>query len=1064
MRPIKLTMQAFGSYGKQTPVDFTRPNQNLFLITGDTGAGKSTIFDAIVFALYGEASSGNNKKDGMELQSQFVDYDITPFVELIFSENAGGQEEIYTVRRVPRHIRPLKKGSGMKDEKETVSLIMPDGSQYSQNQKETDAKLEEIVGLTKNQFMQVAMIAQGEFMELLRAKSDEKKIIFRKLFNTELFQEIVNELGTRRQKQKTRIGQIKTACQTEIEHTKIPSNYNNALEMNTLKEQIVSSDRFDAVNMEEYLKELEILCQKLEEMEHSTSLVYEKKRLVRDQRRDAYTSALTLESSFAQLENAGKDLEECKAREGLIKETEALIGKINGAYEIKNAYDRYQDALTAQQHTEKNLKTQQTLLPELEKIYLQAAQNENTAQAAQEEALKYFTKVSENVAKALEIFERIHNALEVVEKAQKSYDVAVQNEVKKQKQLQDFEARELEWQRKSEELADANMHLELWKKKSEDAKEIDQEVVLVEQAWNDVNKQKEKVSDASRAYMSAKNRYMEKNARYLEKQQAFFDAQAGLLATQLKEGMPCPVCGSIEHPNPCRLLESHENLTREEIDRLAGEVSGLNEKQSRTAAACSSAMELLKEKEKNASELTVKLISRMKKTMGNIPDDLTVAAVKQRISEWKIVLQKEGSVCSKNAQILLSVQEALKGAEEKKRVLRNTCDAASSEVSDAKARLAAAKSGLESFYGQKIYESESEAEAALEAARKAKNEKDQVYKAARVQAQSRKTEAENARALIRQFETVLPDQQEECRQRKTDYYGEMKEKDISQEIWTVIVGKYAKTEAARLQKDVDAFKKKKASAQGALKAAQEAIGTREKPMMENLREQMDTAEKELQSARHTLDVVKQYYDANKSAYDALAPKMEERGRILKEYTTIDSLYNRLAGNVTGGRMDIETFVQRYYLQRILYAANARFSQMSAGQFELRMIDAKQAGEGKNRGLDLMVYSAVTGKEREVRTLSGGESFMAALALALGMADQIRESSASINLDVMFIDEGFGSLDDHSRDQAVKVLQHMASGSKLVGIISHVTELKQEIEDQLIVRKDDDGSHVTWQIS
>ena len=164
------------------------------------------------------------------------------------------------------------------------------------------------------------------------------------------------------------------------------------------------------------------------------------------------------------------------------------------------------------------------------------------------------------------------------------------------------------------------------------------------------------------------------------------------------------------------------------------------------------------------------------------------------------------------------------------------------------------------------------------------------------------------------------------------------------------------------------------------------------------------------------------------------------------------------------RMYLETYVQRYYLEKILYAANRRFANMSAGQFELRMIDEENAGKGKNRGLDLMVYSNVTGKEREVRTLSGGESFMAALALALGMADQIQESSAAIHLDVMFVDEGFGSLDEHSREQAVKVLQELAGGSKLIGIISHVTELKQEIEDQLIVSKDEKGSRVKWQIS
>jgi exonuclease SbcC len=192
--------------------------------------------------------------------------------------------------------------------------------------------------------------------------------------------------------------------------------------------------------------------------------------------------------------------------------------------------------------------------------------------------------------------------------------------------------------------------------------------------------------------------------------------------------------------------------------------------------------------------------------------------------------------------------------------------------------------------------------------------------------------------------------------------------------------------------------------------------------------------------------------------------MDERRKTVDDHTKLDNLYRLVTGKVAGSRMDLETYVQRYYLERILYAANLRFSEMSAGQFELRMYDLDKAGEGKNKGLDLMVYSSVTGKEREVRTLSGGESFMAALSLALGMADQIQERSAAVNLDVMFIDEGFGSLDDHSRNQAVRVLMNMAGGSKLIGIISHVTELKQEIDNQLVVTKDDEGSHVRWQIS
>ena len=234
--------------------------------------------------------------------------------------------------------------------------------------------------------------------------------------------------------------------------------------------------------------------------------------------------------------------------------------------------------------------------------------------------------------------------------------------------------------------------------------------------------------------------------------------------------------------------------------------------------------------------------------------------------------------------------------------------------------------------------------------------------------------------------------------------------------------------------------------------------------LEQLLLQQNEAEAAWKKQQEVYDRYTEIYKTNLKVYEALMPKMNERSRIMEEHRRLDDLYNLLAGKVTGSRMDIETYVQRYYLERILYAANRRFLEMSVGQFELRMCDITKAGEGRNRGLDLMVYSNVTGKEREVRTLSGGESFMAALSLALGMADQIQQSSSAIHLDMMFIDEGFGSLDSHSRDQAVRVLQQMAGGSKLIGIISHVSELKQEIEDQLIVSKNEDGSSVRWQIS
>ena len=257
MRPLTLTLQAFGSYGQRTVIDFTEPNQNLFLITGDTGAGKTTIFDAIVFALYGEASSSRNVKNGTELHSQFAAPGTEPYVELTFSDGSYEGADVYTVRRNPRYMRAKKKGTGVIPEAEKVSLIMPDGTEYPS--KETNEKLLEIVGLSKEQFMQVGMIAQGEFMELLRAKSADKKEIYRRLFGTELYQQIGDELDRRKKEKEKELGHIRTVCQTEASHIVIPDNYENAEEVRELIKRIMEADRLNVANMDSLIEVLKDL-------------------------------------------------------------------------------------------------------------------------------------------------------------------------------------------------------------------------------------------------------------------------------------------------------------------------------------------------------------------------------------------------------------------------------------------------------------------------------------------------------------------------------------------------------------------------------------------------------------------------------------------------------------------------------------------------------------------------------------------------------------------------------------------------------------------------------------
>ncbi|MBF1026131.1 MAG: DNA repair protein, partial [Lachnospiraceae bacterium] len=242
------------------------------------------------------------------------------------------------------------------------------------------------------------------------------------------------------------------------------------------------------------------------------------------------------------------------------------------------------------------------------------------------------------------------------------------------------------------------------------------------------------------------------------------------------------------------------------------------------------------------------------------------------------------------------------------------------------------------------------------------------------------------------------------------------------------------------------------------------IGDRKKPQTEALQQALCAAEEKLTILTECLQKQSHELQENRYALQELSSGSEARRHTFSEYERLDRLYKQMSGNISGSRMDLETYVQRLYLSKILSSANKRFQEMSGGQYAFRMIRIANAGEGRNKGLDLMVYSSVTGKEREIRTLSGGESFMAALSLALGMADQIQNTSSAVHLDMMFIDEGFGSLDDLARSKSIRVLKEMADSHRLIGIISHVTELKQEIGNQLLITKDEHGSHVKWRIN
>ena len=1064
MKPIKLVMEAFGSYGARTTIDFTQPGQNLFLITGDTGAGKSTIFDAIVFALYGKASSAENEKKGEILRSQYAPLGVEPFVMLVFSEG----EDTYTIKRIPAYRKLREKGEGkgtLKDKAETekVSLFLPNGQEYANGIEETNKKIEELTGLTRAQFMQIAMIAQGEFMKILRAESKQKKEIFRKLFHTEIFEKIVRELENRKSEKGKVLERMKTECRMIVSGAAIPKDCENEACLKEIKEQITDGS---LANMDQFIAELGTLCKRLEEERNSLGEHVQKAEEQREHAREAYTRAEGIVKYFTQLENAEDTLRECERISGAIKQKETLIRDIRSAYEIQALFLRYEEAEKKAKETALNIEHKKAVLPKLTAAASDAEDAEKRAKTALETEQGGLNRIQERVAEAKKTFDKIRLAKEALQKSKAALEVAAKAETDARKSLENLKIKEMNWKERARELGNAEAAYEAWKGKNAELERIGADVESLKKQKAELSQCEVRKRKAQADFAKAAGAYEAKNEEYQMWNRRYMASKAKYFLDRLEDGKPCPICGATQHPNPCRIAADTGDISEERLEELKNAAQQLNKAQLEFAGRSNAAAAAWGEKKKSFDESFAKLrhCESLKAHSGAAEQEITDETVLDIFKRWKAAVLKEGTRLEKNRMQQKEIENALFDAAEEKEWLGETIERHHQAAGAANTDLKSCEREIESLTKGLQYASEKDAENDLQAAKEKYDEKKHEYdKAAKdaLKTAKDKTEMETS---IRQYEQELPKLTADTAEKKEAYVTAMQEKDLSEAEWEEIVKKHRKDEPDQLQKEVQKYGEKSASAKSLKDAAEKAVAGKARPDLDALKQAQETAQEVYRNARETYDTVRTLCQDNQKVYEQLKPRNRECTAFASEYNQLEKLYKLFSGTVSGGRMDLETYVQRYYLEQILYAANKRFQSMSAGQFELRMTDLEKAGEGKNKGLDLMVYSTVTGKTREIRTLSGGESFMAALALSLGMADQIQQSAAALNLDIMFIDEGFGSLDEHSRSQAVKVLKEMAGGARLVGIISHVTELKQEIDNQLLVSRDETGSHIKWQTS
>ena len=921
MKPLKLTMQAFGSYGKRTEIDFTKPEQNLFLITGDTGAGKSTIFDAIVFALYGEASSDSNKKDGMELQSHYNDYTVESFVELVFTEKTGTAMNHYTIRREPQQVRIGTRSKKTQLESSKVTLMMPDGTQL--RQKEANEKISEIIILDKKQFMQVSMIAQGEFSKFLRSKSSDKKKIFRKIFDTEIYDKIVSEIfRCFKEKEKERKEEEKT-CREDSKHIRIPAD---CLNMTDLQKKFYAGE----VSVDNFVYNFGIFCDDMEIRRESAEKEYKNSVSDYNRKKDEFKSAQVLTEKFAELDKLEKSLPE-----------------------IKN---KYESISTEEEQARKN----------------------------KDEASENFARTESEINSCLGELKKlgkIKKDLALRKKSSVKYDSMIE---KINNMISECQDKISGYVKITEEHSGAENIFHEWQKKQSACEDVTE-------AYRKLTLQEKSAEKSQQEYLSASREYNEKFSIYQAEYKAFLDLQAGIIAkNELRDGVPCPVCGSLEHPSPCRIPEEYTHLDSQTIKKLDNEVSRLKAIQEEKSEQAGKEKVLRDE----YREVFTAKWEKLREIMPELPEVNTENA-EITIKNLKNNIISDGRILQDNVKKYNTARKSLDSEKVKKEEYISSLNKQKIELSVILTDIKNLEKQQEEITAEKLpYPDELSANTALENARRIRD--------------NRKTVHDYTLQKFREIEKNL---------NATD----------------TLIKKY-----------------------------REEIQDRTCPDISALQNAVQISNKKAVEAQNNFNKYNDICQNNREKYDLLVKQSDKIREKIAEYEKYSGLYKRLSpSREDNDNTGLEAWVQRFYLNRILDDANEYFRKMTSGQFELCLDEGKGSGE---HGLDIYVYSTDTGKKREIKTLSGGETFIAALSLALGMSEQIQKTTAVVNADVMFIDEGFGSLDEHSRNQTVSVLKEMAEGNRLIGIISHVTEMKQDIDSQLNVTKDNNGSHVRWIMS
>ena len=1044
MKPLKLIMSAFGPFRDVVKVSFEDFGQNgLFLVTGDTGAGKTTIFDAISFALFGNASGENRTADCF--RSDFAGNEDKTYVELTFSH----KNKTYRVQRNPLYVRSKLKGDGTTQEKANATLTLPDGRIVNGYVPVTEA-IASLLGIDWRQYKQIAMIAQGEFLQLLTASSQERGIIFRKVFGTQIYDEIQKKL-------KNMAMSLKYKCE-DIDKSILQYLSGIVFDEESVHYQGITDWKAskDINQLQKVMELLRIIIdadkQKLEAEKSKNDLLSSQIK----EKSIEYTNAVRTNQMLANMTKAREEYqvlldsaEDMQLKESLLLSARKALYTVKPSEDIylriKKELDKLKEDIM---HQSEEVNRQVETLANNLRIWKQKEADKPrineliTKISREEEDLPKYEAVIKLEAEKVSLEESKLILERKATEISEHKDILTAEQAEKQKKLDSYSNLERDILECQNQIEAQNRLIGSLDKLSDDLAGLIKENALLNRLQSDL--------------LKAEESFRTKNTIYIEAEALFYREQAGILAASLNEGEPCPVCGSVHHPDKAALTA--DALSEEQLKSYKAEEEKARKLMQESGNLCNN--------QKTKTEMLKKqLVSGVSETLNTnepIPFDNLGGILKDHITKEDVTFHelkaKEAALSAKSNKKAFCVNRLSKIAEEL-RELEELFSQTKEKLSDNSNLFNKNAGTMTAIRNDLKYATKKEAVEALEADRKELL----ILQEALITAENiyRESEAKlsNLKAVLEDNRSKSAGKEKELEQEYSVFTDKLKQSGF------VDLDKYkevllSEEELESQMKILDTYRKNCEQLKEMIKQLQkETLDTQERDLKVILAQQAQLEQQKL-LGEEQMQRIYSRLETDKDIYDNAYAKYKEQENTRREYLLVSDLSKTANGELSGkAKIAFEHYVQAFYFNSVINEANKRLYKMSNSQFILlRKEDPTNLRSAS--GLELEVMDYYTGKPRSINSLSGGESFKAALSLALGLSDVIQSFAGGIDVDAMFIDEGFGSLDSNSLEQAIETLNALTTGNRIVGIISHVSELKERIDKKISIEKSMNGSKLS----